>query len=137
MKILLAHDGRDHSECALASAAELARGAAAHVTILTVVPDGRFPRVRDSVARAQVLLTEQGVDSSVLTEHGHAANEIVRVAEDGRYDLIVVGSRGRSPVGELLLGSVSHAVVRKAPCAVLVVSRDAEQRVEPASPPGA
>jgi nucleotide-binding universal stress UspA family protein len=132
MRILFAHDGRDHSESALATTAELASGAGADVTILTVVPDGRLPRVRDAVVRAEAELAGQGVGVSVQTEHGHAANEIVRVAEEGGYDLIVVGSRGRSPVGELILGSVSHAVVRKAPCAVLVVSGDAEQRIEPA-----
>jgi len=131
MRILMAHDGRDHSESALASAAALPRGAGAHLTILTVVPDGRFPRVRDAVVRARTELADQGVSVSVRTEHGRAANEIVRVGEEGRYDLIVVGSRGRNPVGELLLGSVSHAVARRAPCAVLVVAKDAEQRIEP------
>ena len=64
-------------------------------------------------------------------EDGHPAAEIVRVAEEGGYDLIVAGSRGRNPVGELLLGSVSQAVVRQASCPVLVVTKDAEQRFEP------
>jgi nucleotide-binding universal stress UspA family protein len=131
MKILLGHDGREHSESAVRSAAELARGGG-HVTILIVFPEGRFQRDHDSIARARELLEEQGVDVSLRKEHGRAASEIVRVAEEGGYELIVVGSRGRGPVGELLLGSVSRAVARIASCSVLVVSPDAEQRLEPA-----
>ena len=62
-------------------------------------------------------------------EHGRPVDEIVRVAEEGAYDLTVAGSCGRNAVGELLLGSVSKALVRQAPCAVLVV-RHPEHRFE-------
>jgi len=39
------------------------------------------------------------------------------------YDLIVVGSRGKGGIGRLLLGSVSEAVARAAPCSVLIVRK--------------
>jgi len=52
---------------------------------------------------------------------GEPAEEIVDLARLDGYDLIVVGSRGLSPVKELLLGSVSHRVVHTAPCPVMVV----------------
>jgi nucleotide-binding universal stress UspA family protein len=52
---------------------------------------------------------------------GDAAEEILRVAEEIRCDLIVVGTEGRSGLGRLLLGSVAEAVLRKARCPVLTV----------------
>ena len=39
------------------------------------------------------------------------------------YDLIVIGSRGKGGIGRLLLGSVSEAVARDAPCPVLIVRK--------------
>ena len=52
---------------------------------------------------------------------GEADTEIVALAEEIGVDLIVVGSRGRSPLKRTLMGSVSDSVVRHAHCPVLVV----------------
>jgi nucleotide-binding universal stress UspA family protein len=144
MKILLAFDGFSHSENALATAAELGSSPGAEITILSVVPPdarasksgghvGLRPHAHEDVARAHAYLRERGIESTMQMEHGQPAAEIARVAEEGGYDLIVAGSRGRNAVGELLLGSVSQAVVRQAPCPVLVVTKDAEQRFQPTS----
>jgi nucleotide-binding universal stress UspA family protein len=144
MKILLAYDGFTHSENALATAADLGRAAEAEITILSVVPPdargsksgghvGLRPHAHEDVARAHAYLRERGIASTMQMENGQPAAEIARVAEEGGYDLIVAGSRGRNAVGELLLGSVSQALVRQAPCPVLVVTKDAEQRFEPTS----
>ncbi len=55
-----------------------------------------------------------------LTE-GHAADEILKAAQDVRADLIVVGSKGVTGFRRMMmLGGVSHKVVRHAPCSVLV-----------------
>jgi nucleotide-binding universal stress UspA family protein len=51
---------------------------------------------------------------------GHAATGIVEIAEKWAADLIVMGSHGREGLGRLLLGSVADAVIRHAPCPVLV-----------------
>lgn len=53
---------------------------------------------------------------------GAAAEALTGEVEQGA-DLLVVGSRGYGPVRRVLLGSVSGALVRSAPCAVLVVPR--------------
>jgi nucleotide-binding universal stress UspA family protein len=50
-----------------------------------------------------------------------AATAIVETAEERRADLVVLGTRGRSGLSQLLLGSVATKVVRHAPCSVLVV----------------
>lgn len=52
---------------------------------------------------------------------GEPADEIVDLARLEHVDLIVIGSRGLSPIKEMLLGSVSNKVLHTAPCPVLVV----------------
>ena len=144
MQILLAYDGFTHSENALATAADLGRSSQAEITILSVVPPdargsksgghvGLRPHAHEDVARAHAYLRERGIASTMQMENGDPVSEIMRVAQEGGYDLIVAGSRGRNPVGELLLGSVSKALVHQAPCPVLVVSKDASARFEPAA----
>lgn len=143
MKILLAYDGYEHSENALASAATLSEAGAAKVTIVSVVPPdargskagghvGMRPHAHEDVARGHAYLRERGIESEMRIEHGDPVEEIVRVAREGGYDLIITGSHGRGPIGEALLGSVSKALVRTAPCAVLVAGKEAEARFEPA-----
>jgi nucleotide-binding universal stress UspA family protein len=53
--------------------------------------------------------------------HGDPAIEICRVAEEGRFDLVVIGSHGSGFLKQAVLGSVSQHVLHHAPCPVLVV----------------
>ena len=66
------------------------------------------------------------------------ATEVAQIAADLEADLVVVGTHGRRGIARLLLGSVAEAVVRLAPCPVLVVRPKAlpEQppRIEPPCP---
>jgi nucleotide-binding universal stress UspA family protein len=62
---------------------------------------------------------EGSVSEVVLV--GNPAMEIVEFAMNLGVDLIVAGTRGRSPARELYLGSVSSALTHRAPCSVLVV----------------
>lgn len=54
---------------------------------------------------------------------GEAAHEIVELAKRGEFDLIVIGTHGRTGLKHVFLGSVAEKVVRHAPCPVLVVRR--------------
>lgn len=56
----------------------------------------------------------------------HLGSEIVRIATDGGYDVIVVGSHGSGFVKRVLVGSVSGHVVHHATCPVLVVREPAD-----------
>jgi nucleotide-binding universal stress UspA family protein len=56
-----------------------------------------------------------------VTAIGEAAEEIIEHARKTKADLIVMGSRGRSAMKQLLLGSVSQKVVNHAPCGVTIV----------------
>jgi len=47
--------------------------------------------------------------------------EIVKAATEGNFDLIILGTQGRTGLAHLLIGSTAERVVRHAPCPVLVV----------------
>ena len=76
---------------------------------------------RAITAAAVERLKQAGVSADVRVERGAAGAQIVQTAKTVGADLIIVGSRGHSKLEELLLGSVSDAVVREAPCSVLIV----------------
>jgi universal stress protein A len=61
---------------------------------------------------------------------GNAAREIAQYSRRGT-DILVVGTRGPSGLGRLLLGSVAEKVVRDAACPVLVVHRTEAAAQEP------
>ena len=66
-------------------------------------------------------LQRPGVQIATASADGPAKEIIARVANDGGYDLIVVGTHGRTGLAHLLLGSVAEAVVRTAACPVLTI----------------
>lgn len=53
--------------------------------------------------------------------HGRPASTIIELANEGGFDLVVIGSRGLNPVSQMVMGSVSHKVVNQVQCPVLVV----------------
>ncbi len=67
-----------------------------------------------------------GLRVEEVITHGDAPSEIVRVARERGVDLIVISSHGRTGLGRILFGSTAEAVVRHAPCPVLVVKPPAE-----------
>lgn len=62
-----------------------------------------------------------GVEVGTLLKEGNAPQEIVKTAKEGGYNLIVMGARGTHRITELLMGNVSEAVIKNAPCPVLIV----------------
>ena len=71
---------------------------------------------------------------------GEVAEEVVGLAEELEFDLIVVGTRNRSVIGRALMGSVSDSVVRQARCPVVVArSQETDDKrkkdPQPGSPP--
>jgi len=63
------------------------------------------------------------------------AHEVAQIAADLQADLVVVGTHGKRGIARLLLGSVAEAVVRLAPCPVLVVRPKALPEQLPAIEP--
>lgn len=61
------------------------------------------------------------IKAAAVIGHGNAAKEIVRIAEEGKADLIVIPTQGHTGWHHLLLGSVAEKVIRHAPCPVLAI----------------
>ncbi|MCW4035180.1 MAG: universal stress protein, partial [Candidatus Bathyarchaeota archaeon] len=73
----------------------------------------------DAVKKAHKIKPELNVSKKLL--RGRAADEIVKEANSGGFDLIVIGSRGLGGIKEFFLGSVSDRVADEAKCPVLIV----------------
>ena len=134
-KMLVGVDGSDYSLAAVKAVAKLAaeRGIE-KVTLLNVIPTTPTPvglvptaappedlEAWEIFDQPRELLKQAGVEPLLLLREGDPAEEIVRAAKEGGFDLVVMGHRGLSPVKAFLLGSVSNRVVTHAPCSVLVV----------------
>jgi nucleotide-binding universal stress UspA family protein len=140
----------DFSDCAMHAldyAMSLAQEADAHLTVMHVIelpPD--VPReVHENVLagprnlREYIALAEEDrrarlknaipdsvrayctVDTVLAT--GKPYREILRVAEEQRAGLLVIGIHGRGPVDRLLFGSTAQHLVRQAPCPVLTLRK--------------
>lgn len=66
-------------------------------------------------------LVKSGVRTELFLRNGPATDIIVAFAVARKADLIIMGSRGRTGLRRLLIGSVAERVVRHASCPVLVV----------------
>ncbi len=130
-KILVATDGSHNSERALLEAKKYAIHLGGKITILTIVdPLGYQAKYVDEVlekASKTVLKNSlklfEDFEGQVDTKfrRGNSADEILKEAEEGDYDLIVIGSRGLGAFSKALLGSVSNKVLNHAKTNVLTV----------------
>jgi nucleotide-binding universal stress UspA family protein len=64
---------------------------------------------------------QQGIEANFVFLVGHAADQIARYAEDGKFDLIMMGSRGHGELLNLVLGSVANQVLARCSTPVLLV----------------
>lgn len=73
------------------------------------------------VERIAEQLRSKGFEATAAVEEGEPKSRIVEIARTWPASLIVLGSHGRKGLLHFLMGSVSEAVVRHAPCSVEVV----------------
>ncbi len=76
--------------------------------------------VQERLNVARMALEGQGLRVFTQVRYGSPAEQILRVAEEERVDLIVIGAQGKTLGQELLLGSVAYEVVRGATVPVLI-----------------
>jgi nucleotide-binding universal stress UspA family protein len=131
-KLLIAYDGSDPAKRALEQTADLAIALHGSVTIVSVVPvhpglarvDDRVevPSVHDAeLAEAKAILGARQVASDVLEPVGDPATTIERIAEEGGFDTVILGSRGLGTVARALKGSVSSHVAVHSKATVVIV----------------
>ena len=131
MNILLAVDGSPYTKKMLAylAAHNEMLGADHTYTALTVQPQ-LPPRARVALGKEVVeryyqeegekvlasvtkFLTRHGVDAKVMIKVGAAGETIAKVAQSGKFDLVVMGTHGHGALGKLVMGSVSTQVLAK------------------------
>lgn len=67
------------------------------------------------------LAKESAVDAKVVTLKGNPAQEIIKYVNGHKMDQLIIGSRGLNSFQEMVLGSVSHKVMKHVVCPVTVV----------------
>jgi len=149
-KILVPLDGSEHSLKALEEAVQIAKKFSGKITLIHVysvqpimmpepstmgslsIPIVTGAEVSTMIEAAKKLgnrilddgeqrAKTSGIRIEKMLVEGHAVEEIVRVANQSSFDLIVIGARGVSHMREMLLGSVTDGVLHHARCPVLVM----------------
>jgi nucleotide-binding universal stress UspA family protein len=139
MKILLAIDDSPFTEASIQALIAQFDPAKTEVRVINVVEPitvsappqmdpQYYPELREQIKEVQTLvdrvakkLQGAGFRVSSAVEKGDARSAIVDAATAWKSDLIVLGSHGRKGLSRFLLGSVSEAVARHAPCSVEIV----------------
>lgn len=140
MKILIATDGSKNSLRAVKHVTKLSARFAEPVlvTLLSVHDDTALRHAQRFVGRAAVdeylrdlsekdladarkVLDKAEVHHDMVIRTGHVAAEIAAVGAEGKYDLVVLGSKGRSALKDLLVGSVAKRVIELSKVPVLLV----------------
>ncbi len=75
-------------------------------------------QMRDFITRNEL----RGVVSDTVVAQGPVSETVAALVGERKIDLAVLGTRGRSGVGKLLMGSVAQRIFGAVPCAVLTVS---------------
>ena len=79
------------------------------------------------LASVAAALAARGIVAEVSVATGPPSAGIVERARDGGFELIIMGTHGRTGLSHVVLGSVAERVQRTAPCAVLTVKTDNKQ----------
>ena len=130
-KILLAYDGGEPAKRALQTTIEMSKKFGATVSVVSVVPFHPGTRTpidpwddssvhAKELLEAKKLLRDNGIEAELLEPAGDPARTIERIAKEGAFDTIVMGSRGLGAIDRMLQGSVSEHVATHAEATVVI-----------------
>jgi nucleotide-binding universal stress UspA family protein len=140
MKLLVACDGSRHALQAVKYAIKLIAGLSdgGSITLISVhdtvalrhashfvgkeaVQDYLRGISETDLAAARKALDKAGIRHDMIIRTGHVSDEIASAATRGKFDMIVLGSKGRSAIRDLLVGSIAKRVSEIATVPVLLV----------------
>lgn len=153
-KMLLCYDGTREGRKALRCGANLALDLKAETHLLSIVDMrtsiaqsaglltdvacGRFEdAAREILAEGVDWLTERGVTAHGHFAFGHPIDEIARLANELKVDLVVVGHRARSGLSRWWMGSGNTLLLDRVSCSILVAVSTAHETEEAVSAPPA
>ncbi len=132
--IIVGYDGSDCARAALATGAELAKALGEKVVLVFGYAPGGYgggevPAQREAVeeiaekttAAGLKEATAAGVEAEVENVNRHPAQALMDVAAERGARMIVVGSRGETPIKGVVLGSTPYKLLHLAEVPVLVV----------------
>lgn len=137
-KILVPVDGSDNSLRALDAALLLSEKIGSEVTAIHVMEDIPVLHIQSEkllrkliedfkkesqliLSRSSDIAAKKGICLNTKLLQGNAGSTILDFCENGKFDVIVMGSRGMGKFKELVLGSVSSKVVHHASCPVMII----------------
>ena len=147
MKMLVCTDGSEPSQKATKEAARIAANfKEVDVTILTVYEAPSFPMYggeggsipvemqaqfeeskemegKEALQEAVKVFEEKNLKAITILKKGNPSNTIIKMASEGDFDLVVLGSRGFGGLKRIILGSVSNAVAQEAKTNVVIVKQ--------------
>ncbi|OJX03289.1 MAG: universal stress protein UspA [Burkholderiales bacterium 70-64] len=140
MKLLVAIDGSKNSLRAAKYALQLVEALreGGSITLISVHDDTALRHARrfvgkqavtdylrelseEDLGEARKLLEKAGREHETLILTGQVAGAIAKAADDGKFDLLVLGSKGRGGLKDLLIGSVARRVSEISKVPVLLV----------------
>lgn len=137
--ILVPYDGTNFSNRAFQKALDVAKKDGSQITIFTVI-EGQYSAIMGySKINPQVIKKQQSAVKKYISKLESSAKnnnvpisvkikqgtiivkEIINFAKSKKFNLIVMGSHGRTGLNKLILGSVANGVAQQAKCSVMVV----------------
>ncbi|WP_277584419.1 universal stress protein [Psychrobacillus antarcticus] len=134
--ILLAADGSENSIRATVEAIKLAKCSPTSIIEVVVVTDfdkskqdilhtqsseSLLLKRKRKISNVEQLLKNEQINYKITFLKGAPGPEIVRYANELKVDLLVIGSRGLNSLQEMVLGNVSHKVIKRVDCPALIV----------------
>ncbi len=140
--ILVPTDGSEFTKPAIDRAVELAKAVGGSITAIYVIDHTVFGNIPmdSSVTSVYDMMNKEGHEATkyvldLCQKNGIEARELIIegapvksiVSVSGDYDIIVMGTLGRTGFAKLMMGSVAERVVRYAKCPVMVIRATASE----------
>lgn len=138
-KILVPYDGSSYSNKAFGSALDLAQKYYSKITIVSCINTfssgwfgkSGFEQMILKKLRGKIMKEIQDLENIAKKKNVQTKGKIFETpaitktlltfAKSNKIDLIVIGSKGQSGLKDLFLGSISHGVIQRARCPVLII----------------